>query len=98
MKEPSVLKPGLAERPSTYLWSDRPAHKPESWPISLPVLDDTVTVSRPQYPLQFFKIRELFSGGQPAPRVRLHIILVRSLRFAGGDTHLVSLDVDVFFF
>jgi Fe-S-cluster-containing dehydrogenase component/formate-dependent nitrite reductase membrane component NrfD len=42
--EPSMLDPGSAERPSTYIWSDRPAHKSEPWPISLPVLEDTRTV------------------------------------------------------
>jgi hypothetical protein len=40
--EPSLLNPGEAERPSMYLWSDRPPHKPESWP--LPVLPDTRVV------------------------------------------------------
>jgi Fe-S-cluster-containing dehydrogenase component/DMSO reductase anchor subunit len=42
--EPSLLEPGAPERPSTYLWSQRPAHKPEAWPISLPVLKDTRVV------------------------------------------------------
>ncbi len=42
--EPALLAPGEPERPSTYLWSDRPAHKPEAWPISLPVLKDTRVV------------------------------------------------------
>lgn len=42
--EPSTIFPGEPERPSTYLWSDRPAHKPEAWPISLPVLKNTRVV------------------------------------------------------
>ncbi len=42
--EPSLLNPGEPSRPSQYLWSDRPPHKPESWPISLPVLKDTRVV------------------------------------------------------
>ena len=28
-----VLEPGVAERPETYLWSDRPPHKREPWDI-----------------------------------------------------------------
>jgi Fe-S-cluster-containing dehydrogenase component len=35
--EPSTLVPGSAERPSTYLWSERPPDKPEAWPASLPL-------------------------------------------------------------
>jgi Fe-S-cluster-containing dehydrogenase component/formate-dependent nitrite reductase membrane component NrfD len=42
--EAAALLPGEPERPSSYLWSDRPAHKPESWPISLPVLKNTRVV------------------------------------------------------
>ena len=42
--EPSLLSPGGPARPSTYLWSERPADKPEAWPISLPVLPDTRVV------------------------------------------------------
>ena len=42
--EPALLDPGAPERPSSYLWSQRPAHKPEPWPISLPVLKDTRVV------------------------------------------------------
>lgn len=38
------LQPGEPSRPSTYLWSDRPAHKSEPWPISLPVLPTTRVV------------------------------------------------------
>lgn len=30
--DPDILRPGVAERPSMYLWSDRPPHKPEAWP------------------------------------------------------------------
>src|SRR5262245_9925474 len=32
--EPSLLNPGAPQRPSSYLWSQRPAHKPDPWPIS----------------------------------------------------------------
>ncbi len=42
--EPSLLQPGAPERPSAYLWSERPAHKPEAWPISLTVLPHTRVV------------------------------------------------------
>ncbi len=35
--DPDILKPGVAERPSTYLWSDRPPHKPEAWPDAIDV-------------------------------------------------------------
>jgi Fe-S-cluster-containing dehydrogenase component len=31
-----ALHPGAIERPPTYLWSERPAHKPEPWPATLP--------------------------------------------------------------
>jgi Fe-S-cluster-containing dehydrogenase component len=39
-----ALEPGLAERPATYLWSERPPTKPEAWPASLPTAPDTRTV------------------------------------------------------
>ena len=39
--EPSLLAPGEPSRPPIYLWSDRPPQKPEPWPLSLPVLEDT---------------------------------------------------------
>ncbi|MFG0330173.1 MAG: 4Fe-4S dicluster domain-containing protein [Phycisphaerales bacterium] len=42
--DPVALNPGAAARPEMYLWSDRPRDKPESWPISLPVLPDARTV------------------------------------------------------
>jgi Fe-S-cluster-containing dehydrogenase component/formate-dependent nitrite reductase membrane component NrfD len=42
--EPTLLKPGEAERPDTYLWSDRPPHKLEEWPEDLPLEPDTRTV------------------------------------------------------
>lgn len=29
---PDALEPGVAERPATYLWSERPSAKPEPWP------------------------------------------------------------------
>jgi Fe-S-cluster-containing dehydrogenase component/formate-dependent nitrite reductase membrane component NrfD len=42
--EPIALQPGAAERPETYLWSERPSDKPEAWPPSLPLAPDTRTV------------------------------------------------------
>lgn len=42
--EAAALDPGAPERPASYLWSQRPAHKPEAWPISLPVLPNTRVV------------------------------------------------------
>ena len=42
--EPVSLLPGRAERPDTYLWSERPPSKPEPWPESLPLEPDTRTV------------------------------------------------------
>ncbi|MBL8858054.1 MAG: 4Fe-4S dicluster domain-containing protein [Planctomycetes bacterium] len=42
--EPTLLKPGEASRPDTYLWSDRPPHKLERWPADLPLAPDTRTV------------------------------------------------------
>lgn len=42
--EPTLLEPGKAERPDTYLWSDRPPHKSEPWPAELPTEPDTRTV------------------------------------------------------
>jgi Fe-S-cluster-containing dehydrogenase component/formate-dependent nitrite reductase membrane component NrfD len=42
--EPSALRPGSTHRPDMYLWSDRPPHKTEPWPLSLPVLPDARTV------------------------------------------------------
>ena len=39
--EPFVLVPGAAERPATYLWSERPPQKPEAWPSSLPTIPNT---------------------------------------------------------
>ncbi|MFG0320562.1 MAG: 4Fe-4S dicluster domain-containing protein [Planctomycetota bacterium JB042] len=42
--EPVALEPGAAARPPTYLWSDRPATKPEPWPASLETAADTRTV------------------------------------------------------
>jgi Fe-S-cluster-containing dehydrogenase component len=41
---PEALKPGLAERPATYLWSDRPPSKPEAWPESVPTAPHVRTV------------------------------------------------------
>src|SRR5262245_54305222 len=42
--ETALLTPGEPSRPEMYLWSDRPAHKPEPWPVSLPVLPNTRVV------------------------------------------------------
>jgi Fe-S-cluster-containing dehydrogenase component/formate-dependent nitrite reductase membrane component NrfD len=42
--EPSMLEPGSAERPATYLWSDRPPHKTDPWPAEIPTLPDTRVV------------------------------------------------------
>lgn len=42
--EPATLRPGAAERPSTYLWSDRPAAKPEPWPHDVATEPHTRTV------------------------------------------------------
>jgi Fe-S-cluster-containing dehydrogenase component/formate-dependent nitrite reductase membrane component NrfD len=42
--EPTLLQPGAAERPDTYLWSERPPHKLEEWPDELPLVPDTRTV------------------------------------------------------
>jgi Fe-S-cluster-containing dehydrogenase component len=42
--EPTLLEPGLAARPETYIWSDRPPHKREPWPEELPLEPDTRTV------------------------------------------------------
>jgi ferredoxin len=39
-----ALNPGRAIRPTTYLFSDRPPHKPEAWPGSLPVEGDARVV------------------------------------------------------
>lgn len=41
---PESLEPGVAERPDTYLWSERPSAKPEPWPASLPLAPDVRTV------------------------------------------------------
>lgn len=42
--DPTILRPGAAERPDTYLWSQRPPHKLEEWPEDLPLEPDTRTV------------------------------------------------------
>lgn len=39
-----ALNPGQASRPSTYLSSDRPPHKPEAWPESVPTQKDARVV------------------------------------------------------
>jgi ferredoxin len=38
--EAAALDPGAPERPSMYLWSDRPPQKKESWPISLASVEE----------------------------------------------------------
>ncbi len=40
----TALSPGRAARPATYLWSDRPPHKPEAWPEGLPLEPDAAVV------------------------------------------------------
>jgi Fe-S-cluster-containing dehydrogenase component/formate-dependent nitrite reductase membrane component NrfD len=42
--EPSMLAPGSASRPPTYLWSERPDDKPDPWPAEIPTLPDVRTV------------------------------------------------------
>jgi len=42
--EPTMLQPGLAERPETYLWSDRPPHKLEPWPAEIATAPDNRVV------------------------------------------------------
>jgi Fe-S-cluster-containing dehydrogenase component len=42
--EPTILQPGAAKRPPLYLWSDRPASKPEAWPSEVPTLPNVRTV------------------------------------------------------
>ncbi|MFQ5720144.1 MAG: 4Fe-4S dicluster domain-containing protein [Acidobacteriota bacterium] len=42
--EPSMLAPGSAARPSMYMFSDRPAAKPDAWPEGAPVETDNTTV------------------------------------------------------
>jgi Fe-S-cluster-containing dehydrogenase component len=42
--QPDALRPGSAARPETYIWSDRPPHKPEPWPEGLPLAPDTRVV------------------------------------------------------
>jgi Fe-S-cluster-containing dehydrogenase component/formate-dependent nitrite reductase membrane component NrfD len=42
--EDVMLNPGRAARPESYLWSDRPPHKPEPWPASVPVQRDARVV------------------------------------------------------
>lgn len=39
-----ALHPGAAARPDMYLWSDRPPHKPEKWPLELALAQDTTVV------------------------------------------------------
>lgn len=39
-----ALEPGSAEEPETFLWSDKPARRPESWPPTLSTSPDTRTV------------------------------------------------------
>lgn len=41
---PEALTPGVPERPETYLWSERPATKPEPWPDSVPTAPNVRTV------------------------------------------------------
>jgi Fe-S-cluster-containing dehydrogenase component/formate-dependent nitrite reductase membrane component NrfD len=41
---PESLEPGLAERPETYIWSERPPTKPDAWPASVPTAPNVRTV------------------------------------------------------
>jgi Fe-S-cluster-containing dehydrogenase component len=41
---PESLEPGLAERPETYLWSERPNTKPDAWPAGVPTAPNVRTV------------------------------------------------------
>ena len=41
---PEALEPGLPERPETYIWSERPATKPEAWPDELELAPNVRTV------------------------------------------------------
>jgi Fe-S-cluster-containing dehydrogenase component len=41
---PDSLRPGVAERPDTYIWSERPPTKPEPWPAELETAPHTRTV------------------------------------------------------
>lgn len=41
---PEALEPGLAESPDTYIWSEKPATKPEAWPASVPTAPNVRTV------------------------------------------------------
>jgi len=42
--EPVALRPGAAQRPATYIWSEIPGTKPEPWPKSLELVPNTRTV------------------------------------------------------
>jgi formate-dependent nitrite reductase membrane component NrfD len=41
---PEALEPGVPERPETYIWSERPATKPEPWPASIATAPNVRTV------------------------------------------------------
>ena len=41
---PEALQPGVAERPDTYIWSERPNNKPEPWPKGEPTAPGVRTV------------------------------------------------------
>ncbi|MCC7014168.1 MAG: polysulfide reductase NrfD [Planctomycetes bacterium] len=41
---PEALEPGLAQRPDTYIWSERPHTKPEEWPASVATAPHVRTV------------------------------------------------------
>ncbi len=40
----TALQPGAAHRPDSYIWSDRPPHKPEKWPIELALVHKATVV------------------------------------------------------
>ena len=51
--ESVTLAPGAAERPPTYIWSDRPPHKDEDWPSELPLTPDARTVLDAGHPVHW---------------------------------------------
>ncbi len=63
------LRPGTASRPPTYLWSDRPPDKPESWPDTLtPVPDATVVLDQGHrvewgWPIAFYLVTKGIGSG-----------------------------------
>jgi len=50
---PEALEPGVASKEEMFLWSDRPQRKPERWPVSLPVVENTRTVLDTEHKVQW---------------------------------------------